>query len=97
MKKITGIKTYRYSTGFYLETGYCTHPLNVMITEDRDRFEAMLYCDDLASMYFMFGTSKASCTLDGFLSLVEANLPEYIAHFERETALLDEVYSHAKG
>lgn len=84
MKRIRGIKTYRFDTEMNLTLGYCTHSVKVMVTEDRDGFDATLYCDDIGMTYFMFGVSKASSTLEGFLDVVEGNLLYYIAEFGKE-------------
>ena len=82
MKRIRGIKTYRFDTGMHIATGYCTHKVNVMITEDRDRCEATMYCDDMGISMFMFGIPKRFQTFEDFLDTVESNVPEYIRMYE---------------
>ena len=89
MKRIRGIKTYRFDTGLYMTTGYCTHRVNLMITEDRETLEATLYCDDLGDTYYMFGTPKELDTLEEFLDVVEDVLPRYISEFSRKIMTME--------
>lgn len=84
MKRIKGIKTYRYDTGVDIEYEGRPHRLNILVTVRSDLYEATMYCDCIGLAVYMFGAFKTSVTFAEFIDMVEANLPIYIEDFEYE-------------
>lgn len=97
MKRIKGIKTYCFSTDKFIRTRRGDYPLNVVITEDKDTFEATMYCAELCVHYFMFGVPKEDRTFDDFINLVEGNLDDYIPLHEREQDYVESAYEFQYG
>lgn len=78
MKRITGIKTYRYDSGIDIETAHGKRRMMIMVTENQELYEAWLYCDGYGIMTYMFGGPKWQDTYAEFIDMVEANLEDYI-------------------
>lgn len=84
MKRIKGIKTYRYDTGVDIYYEGRPSRLNILVAVSKEGYDATMYCDDIGISVFMFGAMSKQCTFAHFIDMVEANLPYFIPDFEYE-------------